>query len=485
MVWFADGTWDFTQTIDIKLFNEIPPTFCATNSSDMYCIEWGDVGQFKIKKINSACDEYSFWTKSNEPLLVSFALPDRPFPIYLSGGSEINNQTYPIKVKDGKVDSFVSKQGNSEAILEPIWYTNNGFYLKVNQTTPLFVNYTKSALTLNATRAPPYIRGDTTYLDYKVCKYDNLKTAYQRAIVDSLGQPSAPPDYKMVELPIWSTWAKYKKDINEKKVLEFANLIQKHGLPNSQLEIDDNWETCYGSLTVNLKKFPDMKKLVDQLHSMGFRVTIWVHPFVNHDCQPYFEEGVQKNYFVKNTAGSVVTKWWDGNGSYIDFTNSQAVDWYRKRLQTLLEVTGIDSFKFDAGESSWTPQVPVFHKMTDDHPETILKTYVELAASFGPMVEVRSARQTHKYPIFVRMLDRNTVWNGPLGLNTLIPELLHMNIIGYPYVLPDMIGGNGYGNDSLTKEMFVRWLQANVFMPSIQFSYPPWDFDEEVSYQLG
>jgi alpha-glucosidase (family GH31 glycosyl hydrolase) len=42
-----------------------------------------------------------------------------------------------------------------------------------------------------------------------------------------------------------------------------------------------------------------------------------------------------------------------------------------------------------------------------------------------------------------------------------------------------MIGGNGYGIVP-DKELFVRWMQANVFMPAMQFSYTPWDYDAEV-----
>lgn len=47
------------------------------------------------------------------------------------------------------------------------------------------------------------------------------------------------------------------------------------------------------------------------------------------------------------------------------------------------------------------------------------------------------------------------------------------------FVLPDMIGGNKYGADIITKELFIRWLQANTFMPSMQFSYAPWHFHED------
>jgi len=42
-----------------------------------------------------------------------------------------------------------------------------------------------------------------------------------------------------------------------------------------------------------------------------------------------------------------------------------------------------------------------------------------------------------------------------------------------------MIGGNGYYEKPPTKELFLRWLQANVFMPALQFSFVPWNFDDE------
>ena len=46
-----------------------------------------------------------------------------------------------------------------------------------------------------------------------------------------------------------------------------------------------------------------------------------------------------------------------------------------------------------------------------------------------------------------------------------------------------MIGGNGYGTVP-DKELFVRWMQANVFMPAMQFSYTPWDYDDAEVYAV-
>ena len=42
-----------------------------------------------------------------------------------------------------------------------------------------------------------------------------------------------------------------------------------------------------------------------------------------------------------------------------------------------------------------------------------------------------------------------------------------------------MIGGNGYGNIP-SRELYIRWLQVNVFMPALQISFVPWQYDSEV-----
>ena len=80
------------------------------------------------------------------------------------------------------------------------------------------------------------------------------------------------------------------------------------------------------------------------------------------------------------------------------------------------------------------------------------------------------------------MLDKESRWGYDNGLQSLIPTLLHFGL-GYPFVLPDMIGGNAYG-ERPTKELYIRWMQANSFMPSVQFSIVPWDYDAEVIVAL-
>lgn len=112
-----------------------------------------------------------------------------------------------------------------------------------------------------------------------------------------------------------------------------------------------------------------------------------------------------------------------------------------------------------------------------NHPSAIVESYIRTVSQFGPMVEVRTAQNTQDLPIFVRIRDRNSRWGQEYGLGTLIPTILNLNLIGYGFILPDMIGGASEERPS--EELFVRWLQASVFMPSIQYSYSPWDYSAE------
>lgn len=57
-----------------------------------------------------------------------------------------------------------------------------------------------------------------------------------------------------------------------------------------------------------------------------------------------------------NHNGNPDTQWWNSKkdeAAYIDFTKPEAAEWFVTRLKKLQQEAGIDSFKFDAGESSW------------------------------------------------------------------------------------------------------------------------------------
>jgi alpha-glucosidase (family GH31 glycosyl hydrolase) len=93
------------------------------------------------------------------------------------------------------------------------------------------------------------------------------------------------------------------------------------------------------------------------------------------------------------------------------------------------------------------------------------------------LTEVRSGWQNQSAPIFFRQWDKTTVWGADNGLRSVIPGLLSLSLTGYPFVLPDMIGGNAYV-ETPDAELLIRWTQVNALLLAMQFSLAPWDYGE-------
>jgi len=203
-------------------------------------------------------------------------------------------------------------------------------------------------------------------------------------------------------------------------------------------------------------------------------LSLWVHPFVNPESKNGQDTRLRA-YFVKNSQGEVaIADWWHGKAFVVDFTNPDATDWFVGQLERL-KTLGVFSFKFDAGELNYLPIDFRLHNA--ESPNDFAKAYSEMANRLGTAIEVRVFSQTQRLPSLVRTLDRYSAWIET-GLITLLPVALNFGLLGYPFNLPDMIGGNDYG-EFPDKELFIRWMQFNTFLITQQYSIAPWQFDQE------
>jgi len=213
--------------------------------------------------------------------------------------------------------------------------------------------------------------------------------------------------------------------------------------------------------------------MVDQLHSMGLKVTVWVMPFIAEDTDAY-REGKGKGYFVESSIQNGFFRWWQSPPVVaLDVTNPDAVDWFVSRLRRLQSEHGIDGFKFDAGEPCFLPRRFVTHTPLS-HPAEYTRAWVNNVASQFELAEVRSGHNSTGNASLVRMGDRFSDWGVENGLGSIIPALLTSGVLGYPFCLPDIIGGNAYFGKHPDEELLVRWAQANALMPAMQFSLTPW-----------
>ncbi|XP_060530661.1 myogenesis-regulating glycosidase-like [Cylas formicarius] len=400
------------------------------------------------------------------------------------GGPQRYEQNWPIeKMSLSGDEAYVIKKTDNFGVAERYWLNSKGAYIYLDEEVPLFVDHnsrTGGSVYFTAKVAEPYVNRTRVILSYKLIARDDPKEAHLDAINNYLGKPVGHPDERMIREPIWTTWAQYKRDISDSVVIQFADEIRSHGYDGGQIEIDDQWEAHYGDQTFKTDIFTDINQTVRTLKDKNFRVTLWVHPFVDDDSVNV-EEGKSKGYFVKNPSGDTNAVWWDSNDAHqIDFTYTEAAAWWSARLKSLQTDYGIDAFKFDAGETNYVNQPAVYEHVEDVEqiPNILTKSYIETCEQFGNLIEVRASWRTQASSHFIRMLDKDSNWSYNNGLPTLVTTLLQMNLNGYVLVLPDMIGGNGYNGESPTGEMIIRWAQANTFMPAMQFSYLPWNFKD-------
>ncbi|ESO95785.1 hypothetical protein LOTGIDRAFT_116491 [Lottia gigantea] len=414
------------------------------------------------------------------------------------GGFQDWNQYWPMNIIQQKLAPYVASDSYAKmygGVLERYFLSSAGYGVFIDQDVPLHLsmneNNTRQFCMSAKYTQYPYINYDNSlpYLNYSVCYANNIRKVHDYMSKTYIPRPENIPDEKLFKSPIWSTWAMYKKDINETQLEEFADDIISNNFPHSQIELDDEWTVRYGDMGFDLNKFPDPAAMVRRLNNKGFRVTIWVHPFFNEDSTS-FKEAYEKRYLVRQLDSNLpaLVSWWRGKlAGILDVTNPEAVSWYLKQLQNLKTNYNISSFKFDAGEVNWLPNVYSVNS-TYRNPDVYTQKWAELAYESDKNIrhqEVRVGARTQRLPIFSRMLDRDSTWTRSNGLKTIIPCALTFGLIGYPFVLPDMIGGNAYdAADGLEarnypdQELFIRWLQVNTFLPSMQFSVPPWIYND-------
>lgn len=212
------------------------------------------------------------------------------------GGPQQRRQYWPVDKLSYDGYSYVTKEADSCAIAERYWLNSRGSFIHVDAEVPLFLdqNLRDNSLCLVARRQLPYDTHTAGTFDfsYTIGISTNAREAHMHAVDRLLGKPTGYPREEMVKYPVFSTWAKYERDVNDAVVTEFSQAILDNGYANSQFELDDDWEVCYGALEFRSSKFADIKATTDALKAKGFRVTLWIHPFINVNCTAIYKVAV-------------------------------------------------------------------------------------------------------------------------------------------------------------------------------------------------
>ena len=314
-----------------------------------------------------------------------------------------------------------------------------------------------------------------------------LREAFLAASAAHFPPSGTIPPEEFFNRPQYNTWIELIYNQNQEDILKYAHSIIDNGFPAGILMIDDNWQKYYGNFEFKPDRFPDPAGMIAELHGLGFKVMLWVSPFVSPDSVEYryFRD---KGYLVRSARSDspAMLDWWNGFSACFDLSNPEAADCLYSILHGMQEEYGIDGFKFDAGdpERYLEGDIAPYDGVSFDTDQTEL--WAKFAERF-PYNELRASWKMGGQPVVERLGDKSYSWKG---VSSLVPSMIAAGMLGHIYTCPDMIGGGEYGSflnvdeDKFDQSLIVRSCQIHSMMPMMQFSVAPWRILSRENFEI-
>ncbi len=248
---------------------------------------------------------------------------DYHFTDYSNKAGEFHGYTFAYIIDKKQKLSFIGSLSEKEGYtVLKINATNNQFTIK-KDCENLMINSPYKAFELVA------LQGE----------YDAVFDAYFFLMkIDSL---------KVKPTTGWTSWYHYYETITEEIIVENLNSYIKNNIPIDIFQIDDGYQHAVGDWLETNQKFPNgMKPIVDKVHTAGYKVGLWLAPFV---CETKSE--VYKNHqdwLLKDEKGKNVCT--GGNWSIqwaLNIENNEVRDYLRQVFKKVFDDWGFDMVKLD------------------------------------------------------------------------------------------------------------------------------------------
>lgn len=296
------------------------------------------------------------------------------------------------------------------------------------------------------------------------------------------GRPPVPPAWSF---GLWLSTS-FTTSYDEKTVNEFVDGMVQRGIPLSVFHFDCFWmkRRHWTNFLWDDEAFPDPEGMLKRLKAKGLKICVWINSYISQ-LSEVFDEGVKKGYFLKRPDGSVYQRdAWQPGMALVDFTNPDAVAWYKGHLRRLLEM-GVDSFKTDFAEL--IPVDAVYHDGSDPqlmhnlyaylYNKTVFEVLEEFHGKGNALVFARSGTAgCQKFPVH---------WGGDCSASfeAMAEDLrggLSFCSSGPAFWSHDIGGFDGTANAACYK----RWVAFGLLSTHSRLhgsgSYRvPWIFDEE------
>ena len=380
-----------------------------------------------------------------------------------------NGQVVDIWNEDGGTSSEISYKNI------PFYLSSKNYGVLVNEAGPVSFEVCTEA----ATKVQFSVPGQR--LDFIVIGAPDRKGVLSRYTALA-GRPALPPAWTF---GLWLS-SSFTTDYDEKTVSSFVDGMRQRQIPLSVFHFDCFWmkESEWCGFEWDERQFPDVEGMLQRMHEKGLKVCVWINPYIGQKS-PLFDEAADKGYLLMRPNGDIWQwdRWQPGLG-VVDFTNPEAVKWYKSKLRRLME-QGVDCFKTDFGER--IPTDVVYHDGSDPvwmhnyyaylYNKVVFEAIEEYKGDGQACVFARSASVgSQKFPVH---------WGGDcdstyVSMSESLRGGLSLCLSGFGYWSHDIGGFSG----TAPAHIYKRWLAFGLLSSHSRLhgsdSYRvPWLFGEE------
>jgi alpha-D-xyloside xylohydrolase len=308
--------------------------------------------------------------------------------------------------------------------------------------------------------------------------------------------------------PRWAFEPWISKDISSAAdTRDFVAGFRSRDIPVGTVVLDSPWETHYNTFVPHPVRYAGFADLVAELHADEIRIVLWTTQMVNRSAfdleeggdsydgpSPNYAEGQDCDFYVN---GGQTYFWWKGFGAGVDFFDPEAVGWWHRQQDALLDL-GIDGWKLDFGEeyiAGDTLETAAGAQSKQAYSEAYYADFLAYGAARRGRDEfvtmVRPWDQSYEFAgrFYARPEHAPVAWVGDnrrdwVGLIDALDHLFRSAAAGYGVIGSD-IGGYLDHDDvdgsipvPFDTLVFARWTAMGALMPFMQLhgraNITPW-----------